>query len=89
MGAMLMAVGGLIVALCGTCTVAFQVSIVFDWVRGLRGGWVSGFRPILLLPLMYGTAPIVLGIVLFVAGRRLRRVRVPAPDTDTGSASSC
>ncbi|SFK15881.1 hypothetical protein [Caulobacter sp. UNC279MFTsu5.1] len=64
-GALLMAVGALMMALCGLCSLAFIVSMV-----GSGGGDLGGM---LLLALVFGGVPIGVGFGIFWLGRRLRR----------------
>jgi hypothetical protein len=71
-GAFLMAVGGLMAALCGLCSLAFVVGTA---VSG--SGW-DGMAGMLALALVLGGVPIGLGLLIFYAGRRLR-AKKPSP----------
>jgi len=64
-GALLMAVGALMMALCGLCSLA---AVVFMASGSDPGGS-------LLLVLVFGGAPIALGFGIFWLGRRLWRPR--------------
>lgn len=64
-GTLLMAVGALMMALCGLCSLA---AVVF--MGGSSGGDLGGM---LLLVLYFGGVPIGVGFVLFWVGRTLRR----------------
>jgi|APAra7269096979_1048534.scaffolds.fasta_scaffold00622_21 hypothetical protein len=66
-GALLMAVGVLIMTLCGLCSLAVLFS--------LAGGGGGEFGGMLSLVLVFGGVPIGVGFVLFWVGRTLRRPR--------------
>ena len=63
-GALLMAVGVLIMTLCGFCSLAFLFSIAGSG-QGAQGG-------MLLLVLIFGGVPIGVGFLIFWLGRWLR-----------------
>lgn len=60
-----MAVGALMVGLCGLCSAAFLISTV--------GGTPGAAASILILALVFGGVPIAAGVALFMLGRKLRR----------------
>jgi hypothetical protein len=64
-GALLMAVGALMMALCGLCSLVFVLS-----TAGSGGGETGGM---LLLVLVIGGVPIAIGFGIFWLGRWLRR----------------
>lgn len=64
-GALLMAVGALMMALCGLCSLIFVISMA-----GGGGGEAGGM---LLLALVIGGVPIAIGFGLFWLGRWLWR----------------
>ena len=68
-GALLMAVGVLMMALCGLCSLVFVIS-----TAGGGGGETGGM---LLLVLVIGGVPIAIGFGIFWLGRWLRRPKVP------------
>jgi hypothetical protein len=76
-GGALMAVGGLIAALCGTCTLIFAGASVMDSFRN-PGDLLS----ILLLVGIVGGLPTLIGVLLFRWGRRLRRPTAPTRGGD-------
>lgn len=67
-GAALMAVGGLIAALCGTCTVIFAGATIIDSYR-----YPGELLSILLMVSLIGGLPTLIGALLFRWGRKLRR----------------
>lgn len=67
-GAALMAVGGLIAALCGSCTVILSVAMIVESLNYPRE-----LFSMLLMFLVVGGVPTLLGLMLFCWGRRLRR----------------
>lgn len=67
-GAALMAVGGLIAALCGSCTLIFSVAMIVESLNYPRE-----LFSILVMFLLVGGPPTLLGLLLFWWGRRLRR----------------
>ena len=66
-GALLMAVGVLMMTLCGLCSLVFVIS-----TAGSGGGEAGGM---LLLVLVIGGVPIAIGFGIFWLGRWLRRPR--------------
>lgn len=81
-GAALMAVGGLIAALCGTCTVLFAGASIMDSFRH-PGDLIS----ILLLVGVVGGLPTLIGVLLFRWGRRLRTPASTPPPEDLAAFS--
>ncbi|MEW5685641.1 MAG: hypothetical protein AB1942_12040 [Pseudomonadota bacterium] len=67
-GAAMMAVGGLIAALCGSCTLVITIAMIAQSLDSL--GDVAQVFPIFLV---VGGIPTLLGVLLFAWGRRLRR----------------
>jgi len=81
-GLVLMAVGGLIAATCGLCTLVVAggglVALVASGANVLQG--LPGALTILVTALVIGGAPAGVGVLLFIAGRRMfRRGRELAP----------
>ena len=72
-GWLLMAVGGLIALTAGACSLLFLVSM------GTAGSW-DGLSGLLLLMLIFGGVPILIGVGLIYAGRRISRPRITKPD---------
>jgi hypothetical protein len=70
-GALLMAVGGLIAGLCGLCS-AGVLAITFSNGAG-------GIGPSMMLALIFGGPPILIGVGLFLWGRSLWRGPKPPP----------
>lgn len=64
-GALLMAVGALMVGLCGLCSAVFLVSTV-----GAASGAIGSM---VMLALVFGGVPIAAGVAMFMFGRNLRR----------------
>lgn len=75
-GGLLMAAGGLIAGLCGLCSAGVVIMTVSDGPDGLRSS--------ILLALMFGGPPIVIGAGLFLWGRSLWRG--PKPPRPAGPA---
>jgi hypothetical protein len=71
-GAALMAVGALVIALCGACTLMFAGRSLIEIGRGHNG---AQFAPIgiLILALIVGGIPMLLGAAAFWGGRILWR----------------
>jgi hypothetical protein len=72
MAGLLMAAGLLIGFLAGLCTLFAEISFIgslFQSPRSIQAGQFSA----LLLPIMFGAFPILIGTGLFVLGRRLSR----------------
>ena len=65
-----MAVGGLIAGLSGLCTGAFQISFL---VHEPGNAKFMDYFQVLLVPIMFGIAPFIIGLALFFGGRRLLR----------------
>ena len=74
-GALLMAVGGLIVGLCGLCSLAFM---------GAMG--VGNAAGMLFLVAIFAGIPIMVGIFIFIGGRNLWRG--PRPQSAPSSPRS-
>jgi len=72
-GALLMAVGGLMAALCGLCSAGVVI------MSGANG--VGGAAPAMMLALIFGGPPIVIGVGVFLWGRSLWRGPPAKPDT--------
>ena len=68
LGALLMGVGGLIAALCGLCTVTF----VANGLGGPRGEIFTG-ADVAVMALFIGGIPTLVGVLMFLGGRALRR----------------
>lgn len=64
-GALLMAVGGVMAALCGLCSAGVVI------MSGANG--VGGAAPAMMLALIFGGPPIVIGVGVFLWGRSLWR----------------
>jgi hypothetical protein len=69
-GAMLMAVGGLIVVLCGLCSAAFLVNVL---TSASQYGNSAGALSTILFILPIGGVPILIGVGIFFWGRVLFR----------------
>jgi hypothetical protein len=70
-GAAMMAVGGLIVTLCGSCTAYFSLSALWSVVGGTPE---SSYVWIILIPaLIFGGVPTFFGAWLFRSGQRQYR----------------
>lgn len=67
-GALLMAVGGLIVGLCGLCTVNYML---------MAPGDPTAIPAMLFLAAIFGGVPIVVGVYAFICGRHLWRGAPP------------
>jgi hypothetical protein len=77
-GNAMLAVGIIMVALCGTCTAYFVIGSLIDLAQGHSGGeFDSG--SILVMAAMLGLPPIVVGALLVWGGSRLRRAPRPPP----------
>jgi ABC-type Fe3+ transport system permease subunit len=72
-GALLMAVGGLMAGLCGLCSAGVVV------MSGANG--VGGAAPAMMLALIFGGPPIVIGVGVFLGGRSLWRGPKPSKPT--------
>ncbi|MGR4863911.1 hypothetical protein [Caulobacter sp. LARHSG274] len=72
-GAFLMAVGGLMAALCGLCSLTFIMGAV------VSGGGLEAMASTLVMALVLGGLPMGLGLLIFYAGRRLRAKKPPPP----------
>lgn len=93
-GAALMAVGGLIVALCGLCSVTALGVFITDAMESSRAGLNGGLEWAAFIPwvVIVGGVPAVVGLFLFFGGRALyaptpstARTAAPASFTETGS----
>jgi hypothetical protein len=71
-GWLLMAIGGLMVTLCGLCSLAFGIAALSS--PNVPAETFSG-RSILPLVVVFGAPPIVVGAFLFWVGYRLVRPR--------------
>ncbi|MFN3523460.1 MAG: hypothetical protein ACK4YQ_14530 [Phenylobacterium sp.] len=69
-GSALIAVGWLMVGLCGLCSAAFVVAMIAEALRSGSGGDVVMFTTMVLF---VGGIPIAVGAGLIWLGRRLRR----------------
>lgn len=75
-GALLMTAGGLIAGLCGLCSAGVLIMTVADGANGIGSS--------ILLALIFGGPPIVIGLGLFLWGRSLwRGPRPPKPAAPT------
>lgn len=70
LGGAMIAVGWLMVGLCGLCSAAFMVAMIVEAFRSHSGGDVIGFTT---MALVIGGVPIAIGAGLIWLGRRLRR----------------
>lgn len=69
--AALMAAGGLIAGLCGTCTAGFVAFSLFDALR--YPGGAGALLPALMMFAIVGGVPTLIGVLVFRAGwRRFR-----------------
>ncbi len=69
LGGALIAVGSIMMAACGGCGVVFLGAFLLD---ALRASSRQDFG-LLLMPIVLGGVPVVIGFGLFIAGRALRR----------------
>lgn len=69
-GGAMIAVGWLMVGLCGLCSAAFMVAMIVEAFRSHSGGDVVMFTTMVLF---VGGIPIAIGAGLIWLGRRLRR----------------
>lgn len=72
-GALLMAVGGMMAGLCGLCSAGVVA------LSGANG--VGGVAPAMMLVLIFGGPPIVVGVALFIWGRSMWRGPRPSNST--------
>jgi len=72
-GAGLLAVGVLMIVLCGGCGAVFLLYFLFHGVAHPND------MPLTLIPLVVGGVPALIGFGLFAAGRALRRAPKPPP----------
>jgi ABC-type Fe3+ transport system permease subunit len=70
-GGLLMAVGGLMAALCGLCSAGV---VVMSGANGL-----GGVAAMMMMALIFGGPPIVIGVGVFLWGRSLWRGPSPKP----------
>jgi len=68
-GAALIGVGALMMLLCGGCGALFLVSFLVSAVQSPNAGGLG----MAIFPLVLGGLPALVGLGLFVGGRRLRR----------------
>jgi hypothetical protein len=67
----LITMGGLITALCGSCTAYFVGNAVLALIHG---GYDAGFAPfVLVIAAVLGGVPTLLGVLLLIEGFRQRR----------------
>ena len=80
-GAALMAVGGLIAALCGACSLVFVGVTLISMILnpGNLGLMLTGVFSGALAVAIVGGLPTVVGILIFRWGRRLYRPPPPIP----------
>jgi len=78
-GALLMAVGGLIVGLCGLCTAGFLV-MTGSSDPGSAGG-------LLIIAAVVAGIPIAVGVLIFIGGRNLWRGPQPPRSSPTDACS--
>ena len=69
-GALLMAVGGLIVVLCGLCSLGFLVITIGAGGASAQASQLPGF---IMMVAVIGGVPIGVGVVVFIVGRSLWR----------------
>jgi hypothetical protein len=74
-GALLMAVGGLIVGLCGLCTAGFLV-MTANSDPGAAGG-------LLVIAAVVAGIPVAVGVLIFIGGRNLWRGPHPPRSSPT------
>ena len=74
-----MAVGGLVTVLCGLCTGVFEFISIAQWFNPAPPHADSlDFGPP-FVPLLFGVVPILIGVGLFLWGRRMSRPRISGP----------
>ena len=73
-GALLMAIGGLIAGLCGSCTATFLISAL-----GNLSAYPGDSLGLMALVLVVGVMPTILGLLVFRAGLRRYRGRHREP----------
>jgi|HubBroStandDraft_1064217.scaffolds.fasta_scaffold00252_20 hypothetical protein len=75
-GALLMAVGGLMATLCGLCTLGFVGLTIVDTVSaGTRQDFVVGFGVFVLFACLIGGVPTLFGAIIFYGGWKMRNPR--------------
>ena len=81
-----MAVGALIALLCGGCTVFFLGAVILALFSG--GGGDDASTPLVpgITAILVGGLPTVLGVALFLWGRRMKRRVEAQPRSDAGAA---
>jgi hypothetical protein len=67
-----MALGALVVGLCGLCTAKFLGPSLWGVIKG-GGGNASGFMVVLVIALAIDAIPVAIGILIFRAGLRIYR----------------
>jgi hypothetical protein len=72
-GGLVMVVGVLILTLSGLCTAGFLVMLVGDELKRPGSSGMGGMGEAILIPLLFGALPIIVGLGLFIFGRGLRR----------------
>ena len=70
---LLMAVGGLIAVLCGGCTVFFLGTAILTSLRGGESSNASDALGLGISAILFGGMPTVVGVALFLWGRRMKR----------------
>jgi hypothetical protein len=84
-GGILLAVGALIAAGSGLCTLAVVGSSLAspnEWTGGGAGGMFGGF----MIVLLFGGIPFAIGVGLFLLGRRMVRAAEPAKESPADMA---
>ena len=81
----IIAVGALIMVLCGGCTVWWLGMFMLSWSPGSTFGT---FVSMLAIPLFVGGPPTIIGVALFVTGRRMKRRATPTRRRDVDSIFS-
>lgn len=73
-GAALIAIGALMMLLCGGCGALFFIGFLISGLTSSNNGDLS----MVIMPIVLGGVPALLGFGLFAAGRRLRKPSAPA-----------
>ncbi len=80
-GTLLMAIGGLIASLCGLCTLGWVGLTLAMTVRMWSRTGLTDLASSLAVTFVVGVVPTGFGVMLFAAGRSLRRPSRPRTDT--------